>query len=95
MIKEFYQPAYCTIFRLMLGFMSTAMFLSMWVSNTATTAMMVPIIDAVMRELNAGRKEDGENSENGNYFCNYYSSLNCTKSVLRDLSIYIKSIIYH
>jgi di/tricarboxylate transporter len=30
----------------MLGFM-----LPMWISNTATTAMMVPIVDAVLNEL--------------------------------------------
>ncbi|XP_071033528.1 Na(+)/citrate cotransporter isoform X2 [Parasteatoda tepidariorum] len=36
---------------LMLGFMLTTMFLSMWISNTATTAMMVPIVDAIMSEL--------------------------------------------
>ncbi|KAG8183896.1 hypothetical protein JTE90_002464 [Oedothorax gibbosus] len=40
---------------LMLGFMTTTMFLSMWISNTATTAMMVPIVDAVLDEL---EKED-------------------------------------
>ncbi len=27
------------------------MFLSMWISNTATTAMMVPIVDAVLKTL--------------------------------------------
>ncbi|CAG0898097.1 unnamed protein product [Cyprideis torosa] len=36
---------------LMLGFMFVTMFLSMWISNTATTAMMVPVVDAVLHEL--------------------------------------------
>ncbi|XP_022604165.1 solute carrier family 13 member 2-like [Seriola dumerili] len=36
---------------LMIGFMSTTAFLSMWISNTASTAMMLPIANAVLQQL--------------------------------------------
>ncbi|XP_042889590.1 solute carrier family 13 member 5-like isoform X2 [Penaeus japonicus] len=49
--------------RLMAGFMLTTMFLSMWISNTASTAMMVPIVDAILVELYSSRETDGERGE--------------------------------
>lgn len=37
----------------MLGFMIVSSLLSMWISNTATTAMMLPIAQAVLQQLRA------------------------------------------
>ena len=40
----------------MLGLMLSTMFLSMWISNTATTAMMLPVVDAIIAELENSMK---------------------------------------
>ena len=48
---------------LMLGLMLPTMFLSMWISNTATTSMMVPIVEAIVTELDLEiRKSLGDNN---------------------------------
>ena len=36
---------------LLAGVMIATMFLSMWINNTATTAMMIPIVDDILHEL--------------------------------------------
>jgi len=48
---------------LMLGLMLPTMFLSMWISNTATTSMMVPIVEAIISELNSEISKEGDMKE--------------------------------
>ncbi|XP_067670406.1 Na(+)/citrate cotransporter-like [Haliotis asinina] len=48
---------------LMLGLMIATWFLSMWISNTATTAMMIPIANAILMQLKDTKdrsKDEGE-----------------------------------
>jgi len=40
--------------KLLLGVVVPCGVLSMWISNTATTAMMIPIVEAILRELGDG-----------------------------------------
>ena len=45
--------------RIILGFMIASAFLSMWISNTATTMMMVPIGAAVILQLSGNESQPG------------------------------------
>lgn len=46
-----YMKMFSFSFRLHFGLTFVTMFLSMWISNAACTAMMCPIIQAVLAEL--------------------------------------------
>lgn len=48
---------------LLLGFMSCTALLSMWLSNTSTAAMVMPIVDAVLCQLNSATPEEGALTE--------------------------------
>ncbi|XP_042549113.1 solute carrier family 13 member 2 [Dipodomys spectabilis] len=49
---------------LILGFMLVTAFLSMWISNTATTAMMIPIAHAVLEQLHNTKNDIEQGGDN-------------------------------
>ncbi len=49
--------------RMVLGFMIASAFLSMWISNTATTMMLLPVCMAVVRQIAAEASIDGERND--------------------------------
>ncbi len=56
--------------RIILGFMLATAFLSMWISNTATTVMMLPIAMAVASEVGAASAGGADtDTEAGRKFC--------------------------
>ena len=52
---------------LLLGFMIPTAFCSMWISNTATTAMMIPIIEAVLSEIEHKNEGLNDNQSYGTF----------------------------
>ncbi|XP_065663998.1 solute carrier family 13 member 2 isoform X4 [Hydra vulgaris] len=57
--------------RLMLGFMIVTAFISMWITNTATTAMMTPIMEAVLKELDKYNSTESVNIESSKDLYNH------------------------
>lgn len=53
--------------RMLLGFMSATAFLSMWVSNTATAVMMLPIALAVLHALADAAHSQSQNQSKSNF----------------------------
>lgn len=94
--------------RLIMGMMMTTSFLSMWLSNTATTAMMLPIANAILESLfgeletlkeNCKCKVDPESEFiNGTAYVFFSSSLLTSRlsnqSVIRKIHTKIKLICY-
>lgn len=42
-----------SVHRVMMGLMLPTWFLSMWISNTATASMMIPIVEAILTQFKA------------------------------------------
>ena len=45
------------------GFMSVTMFLSMWISNTAAMALMVPIVDSITEATSSDDDDDNDDND--------------------------------
>ncbi|XP_055935975.1 Na(+)/citrate cotransporter-like isoform X2 [Argiope bruennichi] len=60
---------------LLLGLMLTTTFMSMWMSNTATTALMVTIVDALVGEISSNTTEMHLDENNAVIGSNYIYSL--------------------
>jgi hypothetical protein len=55
----------CYCWRLMLGLMLPTWLLSMWISNTATTAMMIPIANAILEQLKTTNRSKVADEDKG------------------------------
>lgn len=61
--------------RIILGFMVATAFLSMWISNTATTMMMLPVAIAVVRQIATQASIKGERKESTRHAVEHHFGL--------------------
>lgn len=73
------------ILRLILGIMLPTWLLSMWMSNTATTAMMMPIVTAILLQIK-------ECQLHGQCVELLYCSLINPNSFIRILTLFVKQM---
>ena len=52
--------------------MTCTMFLSMWISNTAAMALMVPIVDSITEAISSDDDDDNEKKSDKDKVRNYY-----------------------
>ena len=63
----------------MLGLMLPTWLLSMWISNTATTAMMIPITNAILVQLKEAKEEAETNGHVADKTGKFYFTYNGQK----------------
>ena len=72
--------------RLSLAFIVPTSLLSMWISNTATCAMMVPIMEAMISELSDNKQADSNG--NGKSIENEIKGLNFRHNIFKPTLVY-------
>ncbi|XP_072915221.1 solute carrier family 13 member 1 [Hemitrygon akajei] len=71
--------------RLMMGFMLSCVFLSMWLSNTSTAAMVMPIVEALLQQLVTAEAAANLTQTTSSGFTNQALELNEKESVMKRL----------
>ena len=64
----------------MFGFMLISWFLSMWIANTAAAAMMIPIVLAVLDELERSDENDTESGIGKTVITQHIRNLFCFRN---------------
>ena len=83
--------------------MSVTMFLSMWISNTAAMALMVPIVDSITEAMSSDDDDNDESDEKSdkdkvrNYFllsCAYAANMGGTGVITGMIALHKEDLIY-